>query len=896
MAKDITLWHAISWGETAEILSADGKEGLSWEEARARQKKYGKNKLPEEKPMPALLIYLEQFKSPLVYILVIAGIITLAFNKISDAVVIFGAVLLNTVVGYFQESKANNALKALKDIVRVKARVLREGWVRELDSEDLVPGDIFILEAGDKVPADGRLLEVHGLKINEAALTGEWLPAAKDSVLLAQDIPLADRDNMIYMGTLVEEGRGRAMAVATGRDTEIGKIAFLVKETEVVKTPLQRKLSKFTKLLGAALLFLAFLIFFGGVLRGLDAVIMFETAVAVAVAGIPESLPAATTVILALGMQRILRRKGLVRRLIAAETLGSTSIIATDKTLTLTEGKMEIVKTVTSEKEIGGRYALKWADEFQKQKDETHILTVTGAVLTSKAFIENPQDLLHLWQVRGTPTDKAFVAGGAAVGLDKITLEREFQKIDELPVDSVRKYGAVLCEKKNENFLFVSGAPEKIIRLSEFVHADKKPLAITENQEHALCRTLEDLTLQGLRVIAVAYRKDKALPQGKFRYYNLLNLLFLGFIGLEDPLRPEVKEAMGLCKSAGMRPIIVTGDHLLTAKAVAKELGLAVGDKNCMTGENLDHISDEEFAKHIKNVDIYARVEPRHKLKIIEAWQKQGEVVAMTGDGINDAPALKKADIGVALGSGTDVAKGAEDLILLTDSFNIIVAAVQDGRGMIDNVRKVLTYLLSSVFTESILVGGSILLGLPLPVGAAQILWVNLLIDGLPGLALAYEQTEKDVMERQPERRSAPLITRQMKGIIFIIGVITDLTLFGIFLWLFAQFGAANHQYIQTMMFVGLAIASLFYMFSCKSLKKNVWQINPFSNKLLILGWLVGVVMLVGAVYVPVLQVMLKTVPLSFGDWILLGGFGVFNVILIEVAKSYFIMKDKKAV
>ncbi len=315
-----------------------------------------------------------------------------------------------------------------------------------------------------------------------------------------------------------------------------------------------------------------------------------------------------------------------------------------------------------------------------------------------------------------------------------------------------------------------------------------------------------------------------------------------------------------------------------------------------MTGENLDHISDEEFAKHIKNVDIYARVEPRHKLKIIEAWQKQGEVVAMTGDGINDAPALKKADIGVALGSGTDVAKGAADLILLTDSFNVIVAAVQEGRVMIDNVRKVLTYFLSSVFTESILVGGSILLGLPLPVGAAQILWVNLLIDGLPGLALAFEQTEKDVMERQPERRSAPLITRQMKVIIFIIGVITDLTLFGIFLWLFAQFGAANHQYIQTMMFVGLAIASLFYMFSCKSLKKNVWQINPFSNKLLILGWLVGVVMLVGAVYVPVLQVMLKTVPLSFGDWILLGGFGVFNVILIEVAKSYFIMKDKKAV
>lgn len=894
MDKDTALWHSISWGETADVLTSDSKNGLSREEAQSRQTRYGKNKLPEEKLVPPVLIYLGQFKSPLVYILVIAGVITLVFHKFADTVVIFGAVFLNTVVGYFQELKADKALKALKEIVRIRARVLREGAEHEIDSEELVPGDIIVLEPGDKVPADGRILSSHDLKTNEAVLTGEWLLAAKDPVLLAQDTPLADRDNMVYMGTTVEEGWGRVIVVATGQNTEIGRIAFSIKETKAEKTPLQRKLSGFTRFLGVALIFLSFLVFLVGALSGRDVLIMFETAVAVAVAGIPESLPAATTVILAIGMQRILRKKGLVRRLVAAETLGSTSVIATDKTLTLTEGRMEIVKTVTLQKEITREYAVKWADAFEAKKDQTQILTVTGAVLTSKAFIENPQDLLHLWRVRGGPTDKAFVAGGAAVGLDKIALEGEYQKIDELPVDSIRKYGAVLCENKGEYFLLATGAPEKILLLSEYVQTDRGRVSMGGEHTAELRRIMEDLAASGLRVIAVAYKKDKVLPPGKLHDDHLHDLIFLGFIGLEDPLRPEAKEAIGICRSAGMRPIIVTGDHLLTAKAVAKELGLAVADKNCMTGENLDHISDEEFAKHIKNVDIYARVEPRHKLRIVEAWQKLGEVVAMTGDGINDAPALKKADIGVALGSGTDVAKEVADLILLTDSFNVIVAAVQEGRVIIDNLRKVITYLLSSVFTETILVGGSILLGLPLPVAAAQILWVNLLIDGLPGLALAFEKKEKDVMDRKPESRNAHLITSQMKVIILIIGVITDFVLFGIFLWLFAKFGQEQHRYVQTMMFVGLAIASLLYMFSCKSLRRNIWQINPFSNWLLILGWLIGVVMLAGAVYVPFLQVMLKTVPLSLGDWMLLGGFGFLNVVLIEAAKSYFMVKDRK--
>jgi len=570
-------------------------------------------------------------------------------------------------------------------------------------------------------------------------------------------------------------------------------------------------------------------------------------------------LPVAMTVILALGMQRILGRKGLVRRLVSTETLGNTSVIATDKTATLTEGKMKVDEV------IGDRF-----------------LALKAAVLTSEAFIENPQDPKEKWRIRGRPTDRALLEAGIEIGIDR---KREFEKkkIAELLFNPINKFAAALYEENNEKVLYVCGAPEKILGLC----------TLTEEEKVRLEKQLDSLAEKGLRIVASASRK---IRNWKLEIRNLQdfckNLVFAGFITLKDPIRPEAKEAIKICRQAGMRPIIVTGDHKLTAKAVATELGFKIGEENILEGQGLDKLSDKDFEKILPEVQIYARVEPRHKMRIIEAWQERGEVVAMTGDGINDAPALKQADIGVALGSGTEVAKETSDLILLNDSFSIIVAAVEEGRAIVDNIRKVITYLFCSAFTEVLLVGTSIFAGWPLPILAAQILWINLIEDGPLSLALAFERKEKDLMQQKPGGHDISLLTREMKALIFVIGIITDLLLIGLFFWLF-KFSGYEISHIRSVIFAGLAIDSIFYIFSCKSLRKNLWQINLFSNRFLILSWIFAILVLVAGLYLPVLQTLLRTEPLNLFDWQLILGLGFLNIFLIEATKWYFITKSK---
>ena len=902
------MWHNLDWAEVVRKLGSDAEQGLSEPEVLVRQKKFGKNLLPEEKPLSKLKIFLEQFRSPLIYILVVAGFATLFFKEWADTIVIFGAVLLNTVVGYFQEKKASQALRALKKVVKIEAQVIRKGVELKLDSPDLVPGDIIVLTAGNKVPADGRVIGAHNLKINEAPLTGEWLSSQKTTDILPEEIPLADRDNMVYMGCMVEDGKGKVVVTSVGGKTEMGKVAELVKETPEGKTPLQKKIANFSRIVGVIIGFMALFIFIGGILAQKDVLEMFMISIAVAVAAIPEGLPVAMTVILALGMQRILKRKGLVKKLVAAETLGSTSVVCTDKTLTLTEGKMRVAETVTSGMKIKAEDKMEWAGLFKKEFDRDQILLITIATLTNEAFVENPQELYPLWITRGRPTDRALLLAGAEVGLKKPVLERVYSKIDEVPFNPQNKFIATLFEVTprfhdrktkvslirgplitgTDRVLFVSGAPEKILELSNL---DKKTFSKLNSQ-------LEDLTRRGLRVVAGGYRKIKNQKSKIEKLENeVKELTFVGFIGLKDPLRPETKTAINLCKKAGMRPIIVTGDHLLTARAVGEELGLKTKKENIIEGKELDKMSEEDFSKRVKDIEIYARVEPGHKLRIIEAWQKKGEVVAMTGDGINDAPALKQADIGVALGSGTDVAKEVSDLVLLTDNFNIMVAAVEEGRAILDNIRKVITYLLSDSFTEVILIGGSMLIcwlthqPWILPITAVQILWVNLIEDGLPGVALAFEPKEKNVLQRKPEGKEAHLLTREMKVIIFIIGIFTALILLGLLWWLLK--GNHDLQYIRTMIFGGLGINSLFYIFSCKNLRRNIWHINLFSNKFLVVGVVFGFLLLVLGIYLPVFQTLLKTVPLGFQSWLIILGLGVLNIILIEATKYYFIMKHQ---
>ena len=849
--------------EVLEKLQINPEVGLSTKEVLAREKQFGLNKLPEEKPLSAFLVFLEQFKSPLIYILVIAGIITFILKELTDSVVIFGAVFLNAVVGFFQEYKASKALSSLKKVLKIKAIVLRNGNEKEVPQEELVPGDIILLKQGDKVPADARLIETQDLKVNESVLTGEWLPAEKKISKLDPNTPLADRDNMVYMGTMVEDGRGKAVVIETGETTEIGKIARMVKEAKEEKTPYQKKLARFSEIVSWVLVVICVLIFIEGMLTGGEFVEMFTTSVAVAVAAIPEGLPVAMTVILALGMQRILKRKGLTRKLSSAETLGSTSVILTDKTGTLTEAKMKVAGVFP---ENLSQFALKIA------------------TLTNEAFVENPDDPLEKWVIRGESTEKALLSAAIEAGIFKsITKEKE-NEIESISFNPVNKYSVSL----HQSALYIKGAPEKILSMSKYFEINGKQEKLTPQKLKELKEKYEELAAKGQRVLAVGYKKVRG-SRFEVRGSDFDDLVFVSFVSLHDPLRSETKEAIKTCFKGGLKPIIATGDHKLTAKAIAQELGLPTGKGNIIEGKGLDKMSEAELQKRLSEIDVYARVEPAQKLRIVEAWQKRGKVVAMTGDGINDTPALKKADIGVALGSGTEVAKEVADLVLLQDNFSVIVAAIEEGRAIVDNIRKVVAYLFSSSFTEIFLIGVGLFLGWPLPIIGVQILWVNLIEDGPLGLCLAFEPKEKDLMKQKPQSIYTPLLTKEMKVLIFIIGLVNILLLLALFSWLSKN----NHQiaHIRTMVFACLTIDSLFYVFSCKSLRQNLWHINPFSNKFLVASWFIGIIMLVSALYLPIFQTLLKTVPLNFNDWLIILGLGAVNLILIEATKWYFIAK-----
>ncbi len=882
----VKAWHSFSVKKTLEELKTKA-EGLSQPEAEERLKKFGLNQLPEDVSFSRLKLFLGQLKSPLIYILLIAGIITLILGEYTDATVIFGAVFLNTIVGYLQESKASQALNKLKKVLQVKTIVFRKGREKEIFQRNLVPGDIIFLRAGNKVPADARIIKANDLRINESALTGEWLAAEKKVGVLKKERTLADRDNMVYLGTMIESGWGKAAVTATGRNTELGKIAQLVKEVKQKKTPYQEKIFHLSKFVGIVIGVIALAIFVEGIIVGEKFIEIFTTAIAVAVAAIPEGLPVAMTVILAIGTERILRRKGLIRRLASAETLGNTSIILTDKTGTLTEAKMEVAGIFSGGELLGDQ-------ELEGSNNQKANLTALKmAMLCNESFIENLEEPTAKWVIRGRPTEKALLLAGAQAGLSKVDLEKEQPIVDQLLFESRYKYAACLRKfNLEDNILYFFGSPEQLLGMSSYldINGRKKELLLADLNK--IKSKYERLTKQGLRVLSVAYRRTEQRRINREFEEKSKELVFVGFFALHDPIRKETRKSIKLCRQAGMKPIIVTGDHKLTARAVAGKLGFKIKKENILEGGDLERMPDREFERKIKDIEIYARVEPKQKLRIVQAWQKKGEVVAMTGDGVNDAPALNQADIGLALGSGTDVAKEISDMVLLTDNFSIIVAAIEEGRAIIDNTRKVITYLLSDSFTEVILVGVSLLLGWPLPVLAVQILWVNLIEDGLPDIALAFEPKEKDLMKQKPQDHRVVLLTKEMKVLIFIIGLITDAFLLGLFYYLL-KYSGYSIAHIRTVIFAALTIDSLFYVFSCKSLRRNIWQINLLSNKLLIIAWLFGIVMLLAAVYLAPLQTLLRTVPLNSFDWILILGLGVLNIVLIEAVKYYFIARRR---
>ncbi len=887
------FWHALSVKEVIEKLKTDPITGLAETEVKRRQIRFGKNFFPEKPRLTKLTIFLNQAKNPLVYILLAAGVLSLILKDYADSAIIFGVILFNFAIGFFQENKTEKVLAALKKIIRVKAFVLKGGNKKEVEQEELVLGDIIILSPGIKIPADARLIESQDLRINEFALTGEWLSAKKNIEVLKQEAPLADRDNMVYTGTIVESGKGKAVVTATGVKTEMGKLIEMVKETKEEKTPYQKKVIHFSQFLGISILFFCFLIFLFGIFTGKNYLEMLLTAVAIAVAAVPEGLPAAVTVTFAFGMQEILKRKGLVRKMIAAETLGSTSIIAADKTGTITEAKMEVSNILTGYKELFENELGK-SPEKNLSRFKLHILALKIAVWCNEAFVENPDDSFKRYIFRGRPTDKALLMAGLQAGLDRRKLEKEEPKIDELGFDSVVKYSASLHRiSKKKAVLYVLGAPEVILEnTKEILIGENRKEILSQEQFSKLKEKTELLAKNGQRILAAAYKEIKNIGNKKIKIREEINnLVFVGFIGLRDPIRKDAKKAIEFCRRAGMKPIIITGDHRLTAKAVAAELGMFSDEKNIMEGKELDKISDEDLLKKVADIEIYCRVEPRHKIRIIEAWQERGEIVAMTGDGVNDAPALKKANIGIALGSGTEAAKEASDLILLDDSFSVVITAVEEGRRIMDNIRKIITYLLTGGFTEIMLIGFSVLFHFPLPVLPSQILWKNLIESTPPSMALTFEAEEPDIMDRKPEDPRHPLLNNEMKFLVFVVGLLTNLILFGLFLWFYHKNFPIER--IRSIMFVGLAIDSFFFIFSCRNLRKNIWQYNPFANYCLDFIIIFAFLMIFVSLYAPFFQTLLKTVSLGLFEWFVLLMFGLLNLILIELAKWYFIRFKK---
>ncbi|MFH1367289.1 MAG: HAD-IC family P-type ATPase [Patescibacteria group bacterium] len=885
-----TNWYKLS-GEEALRKLESAIHGLSEEEVKKRQAEFGLNALPKEKGFSGFSLLLSQFKSSLVYILLIAALVSFFLGDFIDGYVILAAVIINVIIGFIQEFRAQNALKKLKEVMAYKTLVFRDGQEKQVLAESLVPGDIIVLYMGSKVPADCRIISAKNLKVNEASLTGESFPVGKFSEKMSKESGLADRKNMVYMGTVVAEGSGRAVVAATGKNTEFGKIAAMVKETPQDKTPLQVKLGRFSRQLAIIILLLCFALLFIGLARGKEFLEMFTTAVAVAVSAIPEGLLIAVTLILTVGMKRILKQKSLARNLLAAETLGSTTVICTDKTGTLTEGTMHVAQVITYRHDLAADFQ---EMAFKKDGAESYLFALKIGMLCNDAFVENEEDDLKKWKVVGNPTEKALLTAGDKLGLRKSELEKLYKRLDEIPFDSDIKYMVTLHRfSEEQNMILVKGAPELVLSMSSAIDDDGKNIVLSKDIKEKLKKNFEKLSNKGLRILAFAYKKVSR------EYINLekfdqekQSLVFVGFVAIKDPLRLEAKETVAKVQAAGIKVVMMTGDHKLTAQSIAEELGLPAKQENILEGADLEKMSEHDLKNRVREISVYARVSPKDKLRIVDAWQANGEVVAMTGDGVNDAPALKSANVGIALGSGTDVAKETAGLVLLNDNFLTIEKAIEQGRVIFDNIKKVILYLISDSFAAVFVILISLVFNLPLPMLAAQILWINLIEDSFPAMAMAMEPEEKEVMKEKPRGFSQGVLTLEMKILIAIISFFTGLFCFAGFYYFWKKTG--DIELAQTIAFTIFSLSTLFYSFSVRSLRYPIWRKNPLTNKYLILAFLGGLGLQAAGVYLPFLQGILRTKNIYLSEWLFIIGACLSTVVLIEITKQIFFRQRKK--
>ena len=921
-----TFWHSLETEEALQALNVSIEDGLSTEEAEKRFQKYGYNELEEAPPKSFLAKLWDQFNDFVIWLLIGAAVISAFLGEWVEAGAILAIVILNAILGIVQESRAEEALAALKKLAAPEADVIRNGMQVSVAARKLVPGDVVVLEAGNYIPADLRLLETYNLKVEEAALTGESVPVQKDAgVTLVEDSSLGDRKNSAYSGTLVSYGRGRGLVVNTGMNTEIGRIAEMLSSVEEEVTPLQRRLDQLGKTLGWAALAICGLVFALGWVRGNDPLEMFLVAVSLAIAAVPEGLPAVVTISLALGMREMIDRNALIRRLSSVETLGSATVIGSDKTGTLTQNEMTVTHISIDGKDIaitGGGYRpegdfLVDGNPIElAQHPAARTALWIGSMNNDAKLVKDgdPDKGQSEYRMIGDPTEGSIIVAAAKAGLDFQDLEQAYPRVQEIPFDSERKRMTTIhkvLDPDDEDFspfhddteyadwyvVAVKGAPDVVLDLcTSYEQFDDTPIAMQDEVRERILKANDGMAKQALRVIAVAYKMVKNLPEELTPEEFENDLTFVGLLGMIDPPREEVKESLAVAKKAGIRTVMITGDYATTARAIAESIGLMESDHDVYTGKDLDQMDDAELEAQIPHVDVFARVSPEHKVRIVRALRANSEIVAMTGDGVNDAPALKQSDIGVAMGiTGTDVAKETADMVLTDDNYSSIVSAIEQGRIIYANIRKFVYYLLSCNMAEIATIFLAIAFRLPSPLNPIQLLWLNLVTDGAPALALGMEKGDPDIMDQPPRPSDEPIINKTMRlGIVVQTIAITAVTLGAYLLGL--KYWPELHNGINdtaaTMAFITLSFSELLRAFTARSERYPILKIGVFKNKTMNIAVVASAVLLLAVLYVPFLQPVFSTVPLNWQQWEVVFPLLLVPAIAAEVTKWFITKRD----
>ena len=868
------MWYTLSTKEVEKQMQTNIEFGLNEKQVEDKQNKFGLNKLEEKKKESIVIKFIKQFNDFMIIILIIASIISAVVARLEgsndyfDSIIIIAIVVFNAIMGLVQEAKAEKSLEALKKMTAPTCRVKRNGKISTIKSEQIVPGDIVLLEAGNYVPADCRLISSSNLKIEESSLTGETVPVLKDAnCMLKEKTALGDMVNMAFSTTIVVNGHGEAIVTDIGMNTKVGKIAKMIITNEAPETPIQKKLEEVGKSLGIACLGICLLIFVIGLLKKIEPIEMFMTSVGLAVAAIPEGLPAIVTIMLSIGVTKMAKKNSIIRKLPAVETLGSSSVICSDKTGTLTQNKMQVTKIANINGETNDKEYIKWLMGMATMCTDVEISKENGKM-----------------ELTGEPTEKAIVSKALDEGQNKNELYNVMKRVKDIPFDSSRKMMTTIHKMPNGYRVITKGAPDVLLKRCNKVYDNGNVTTLDYSKTKLIENQNNKMADEALRVLAIAYLDIPNLPSKIDTETVEKNLIFIGLIGMIDPPREGVKEAVATCKKAGIKTVMITGDHIITAKAIAKDLGILRGSDLAVTGEELDKIPQSILQKNIMNYSVFARVTPEHKVRIVKAYQSTGAVVAMTGDGVNDAPALKNADIGIAMGkNGTDVAKNAADMVLTDDNFVTIVEAVKQGRNIFDNIKKAVHFLIATNIGEIVTIFLGLLLGLKSPLLAIQLLWINLVTDSLPAIALGLEKPEADIMNKKP---------RDNKKGIFADGLWQKIIAEGIMLGALTlvAFSLGNYLYgievARTMAFVSLGLLELIHSFNIKS-EESIFKVGLFENKYLLGAFILGAILQVVVVVIPSVAEVFKLLPLTKVQWLYTFGISVLPLIIIELQKMF---------